>query len=338
MRRVLIAGAGGWARNWAGVLARSPRVEIAGWIDVRPDAAEAASAELGLAGIATGTDLAAALDAVRPDFLLNAASPEAHRDVTILALEAGVPVLCEKPMADTMQHARDMVAAAEATGLLLMISQQRSYDARLLAMRKLIVAGTGPLGILNSDFYIAHPQSAFHKLMGSPLLLDMAIHTFDAARLLSGADPVSVWCDDFRVPWSWWDGNESAIAMFEMSGGLRYTYRGSWASLGENTPWEAEWRAIGPKGTSTWDGIRAPVAEIYPDTEGMAGKPKRLKPRIADLSPASLDLPLNDFLDALDTGRTPHGECHDNIKTLAMVFAAIESARTGQRVTVETAV
>jgi len=41
---------------------------------------------------------------------------------------------------------------------------------------------------------------------------------------------------------------------------------------------------------------------------------------------------LRDFLNALETGATPMGECHDNIKSLAMVFAAIESARTRQRV------
>jgi len=43
---------------------------------------------------------------------------------------------------------------------------------------------------------------------------------------------------------------------------------------------------------------------------------------------------LRDFVRALRTGSTPMGECHDNIKSLAMVFAAIESAATGRRVPV----
>ena len=41
---------------------------------------------------------------------------------------------------------------------------------------------------------------------------------------------------------------------------------------------------------------------------------------------------LRDFLHALETGATPMGECHDNVKSLAMVFGAIESAATGLRV------
>jgi predicted dehydrogenase len=44
---------------------------------------------------------------------------------------------------------------------------------------------------------------------------------------------------------------------------------------------------------------------------------------------------LRDFIAALRTGTTPMGECHDNIKSLGMVFAAIESAATGRRVAIE---
>ncbi len=98
--------------------------------------------------------------------------------------------------------------------------------------------------------------------MSNVLLLDMAIHTFDAARFVCDADPVAVYCDEFNPPWSWYRGNASSTVIFEMSGGLRYTYRGSWCAEGRATSWEAEWRAVGPNGTATWDGHVAPVADI----------------------------------------------------------------------------
>jgi hypothetical protein len=44
---------------------------------------------------------------------------------------------------------------------------------------------------------------------------------------------------------------------------------------------------------------------------------------------------LEDFLNALKTGQSPRGECHDNILSLAMVFGAIESAKRGCRVTID---
>lgn len=80
-------------------------------------------------------------------------------------------------------------------------------------------------GILTADFFIGAHFGGFRDAMPSPLLLDMAIHTFDAARYLSGADPLAVYCDEFNPAWSWYAGNACATAIFEMTGGLRYVYR-----------------------------------------------------------------------------------------------------------------
>jgi predicted dehydrogenase len=162
----------------------------------------------------------------------------------------------------------------------------------------------------------------------------MAIHTFDAARYLSGADPVAVYCEEFNPPWSWYRGAASATAIFEMSGGLRYTYRGSWCAEGRITSWESEWRAVGPNGTATWDGHNPPVAEVVAKRGGFISEVEPRSEPVAEIAPGIAGS-LRDFLGALETGATPMGECHDNIKSLAMVFAAIESAATGRRVKIE---
>src|SRR6266571_475245 len=120
-------------------------------------------------------------------------------------------------MADSMAHAREMVAASEKAGKLYMVSQSRRYDARIQAYRQLILNQVGPLGILNSDFYIGAHFGGFRDEMPSPLLLDMAIHTLDAARYLSGADPVSVYCEEFNPQWSWYKGNACGTAIYEMT-------------------------------------------------------------------------------------------------------------------------
>src|SRR6266581_2652143 len=65
----------------------------------------------------------------------------------------------------------------------------------------------------------------FRQHMRHVLLLDMAIHTFDAARLLTGADPVSVYCKEWNPVGSWYDHDASAVAFFEMTNGIVYTYR-----------------------------------------------------------------------------------------------------------------
>ncbi|MBM3493926.1 MAG: Gfo/Idh/MocA family oxidoreductase [Armatimonadetes bacterium] len=333
--RALIVGAGGMGRGWGRNLTEYERTEVVGWVDIRPGIAAEAAEERGLSGIHTGDDLERAIRETRPDFVVDVTIPEAHRDVTVAALGMGLPVIGEKPMAHSMEAAREMVAASEKSGKLYMVSQSRRYDARIHAYRALIEAAIGDLGILNSDFYIGAHFGGFRDEMASPLVLDMAIHTFDAARYISGADPVAVYCEEFNPPWSWYRGDACATAIFEMSGGLRYTYRGSWCSEGRHTSWESEWRAVGPKGTATWDGHGAPIAERVIGDGGFHATVEDLRATVAEGIPGGISGSVRDFVHALDTGATPMGECHDNIKSLAMVFGAIESARSRKRVKIE---
>lgn len=318
-----------WMRN----LMESADCAPSGWCDIRDGAAAAAAEKLELSGVTCGTDLDQMLADLKPDFLVDVTVPEAHAGVTIKALEAGVPVLGEKPMADTLEAARKMIEAAERAGLLYMVSQSRRYDARLEAYA-LAIQDLGDLGILNVDFYLGPHFGGFREQMESPLVLDMAIHTFDAARRLSGRDAVSVYCEEFNPSWSWYDGDTCATALFEMEGGLRFTYRGSWSAEGLNTSWEGEWRAVGTQGSATWDG-HGSIRSEHPTGGGFL--------REGEIQEHAINYPnylsgikgsLAEFLNALKTGTSPQGECHDNFKSFAMVTAALESSRTGQRVKV----
>ena len=170
--------------------------------------------------------------------------------------------------------------------------------------------------------------------MDHVLLLDMAIHTFDAARYITGADPVSVYAEEFRTPWSWYRGADSAIANFQMSDGSRYQYRGSWSTDGCHTSWEGNWRASGAEGTAIWDGSNDAYADIITKRGGFFSEVERREANKHDVGDG-IKGSLDEFLNALASGETPNGECHDNIKSLAMVFGAIESSKRGERVLIE---
>lgn len=330
--KVLLIGAGGMGQAWAANLLAYDAVKLVGWVDLRPEVAAQAAAKLNLTDLPIHDNLEQAITILQPDFVVDVTIPEAHYDVTLTALAAGLPVLGEKPMADTMNRARGMVAAAERAGKLYMVSQSRRYHAQLHALRKLVVEQIGPAGILTSDFFLGPHFGGFRETMAHPLLLDMAIHTFDAARYLSDSDPVAVYCEAWNPAWSWYSGAASATAIFEMTGGLRYIYRGSWCSEGQPTSWEAEWRVVGQRGTALWDGHNPPTAEVVAGSEGFFRPTEQRLGEIEPELPTGIAGSLRDFVHALRTGATPMGECHDNIKSLAMVFAAIESAETGQRV------
>ena len=85
--RVLIAGAGQMGRAWGKNLRDCPDTEVVAWVDLLPDAAAHAADGLVLRDIFTGPDLEDAIVAARPDFVVDASPPGAHRDVVHLGAE-----------------------------------------------------------------------------------------------------------------------------------------------------------------------------------------------------------------------------------------------------------
>ncbi|RYG33457.1 Gfo/Idh/MocA family oxidoreductase, partial [bacterium] len=215
--RALIVGAGGMGQTWARNVAESEGAELAGWIDVRPGAAAEAADKNGIAVRYFGSDLELALSEISPDFVIDVTPPEIHRDVTVTALGAGFPVLGEKPMADSIDKAKEMVRASDSSRKLYMVSQSRRYLNVQNSFRDLIQANLGGLGILNADFYIGAHFGGFRDEMDSVLLVDMAIHTLDAARFMSGKVPQAVYCLETNPPGSWYRHGAAANAIFEFS-------------------------------------------------------------------------------------------------------------------------
>lgn len=331
--RVVVVGAGGMARLWLRTIAASPDVTLAGVVDIEPAAAVRALAETGAGDVPTGPGLTALVPAARPDAVIDVTVPEAHLPVTLEALRLGLPVLGEKPLAATLAEALRLAAAAEAADRLFMVSQSRRYHPHLFALRDL-AAGLGRPGILTTEFFKAPRFGGFRDAMEHPLLLDMAIHPFDTARWLLDAEPVSVHCEEYNPPWSWYAGAAATTAVFEMTGGSRYVFTGSWCSPGLTTSWNGAWRLSAEHGSLRWDGENPATVEATAGAEAAAGPvPPPADPGAAPAK--GVAGALAEFVRALRTGEAPMGEVHDNVMSLAMVTAAVESAETGLRVRID---
>ncbi len=330
--RALLVGAGAMGRAWARALSANPDVGLVAWVDVVVDRAREGVEVLGLSSVQAESDLGVALAAHHPDFVVDVSVPEAHFEVTSLCLKHHVAVLGEKPMAATLDEARRLVELSEATSKLFVVSQNRRYNAGLAAFRALVHEQLDGLGQLNAEFYRAPHFGGFRDEMESPLLLDMAIHTFDAARYVTGSDPVSVSCTEFNPRWSWYRGAASAVAEFEFANGVHFSYEGSWCAAGRETSWDSSWRAIGASGSAVWDGTANPVAEVR---RGQDAGLERIEAAPSAIPGEGIAGSLVDFVWALRSGKAPMNECHDNLASLAMVMAALESSRTGRRAKVE---
>ena len=259
--RVLLVGCGGISREWLGAAEQFPDLELVGLVDLSLGAAEARAAEFGLA-VPLGTDLSAMLARTRPDVVFNCTVPEAHFTVTTAALDAGAHVFSEKPLASTLAEAEAMIAAAKACGKVLATMQNRRYDPTIRILRDVLQGGViGDLTTVYSDFFIGAHFGGFRDRMPHVLLKDMAIHTFDAARFLTGSRATSVYALEWNPAGSWYERDASAVALFELTGGVVYSYCGSWCAEGLATSWEGQWRLVGTKGTVIWDrdGVRGEV-------------------------------------------------------------------------------
>jgi predicted dehydrogenase len=311
-------------RAWLDVVSRSADVELVGLVDLDLEAARSAAANSGHHSVPVAASLSELLDLVAADAVLNVTVPEAHAEVSITALQRGLAVLCEKPVADSVSAALSMVAAAEVSGHLLMVSQSRRYWQNLTALRSQ-VARLGALGLVTCSFFKAPHFGGFRDAMAYPLLVDMAIHQFDLARDLIGSDPVSVSCQSFNPSWSWYTGDAAAEVAFDFADGTRFVFSGSWCSPGLETSWNGSWRISAAGGTAVWDGDHQPVAETA-SGEAIPAEP--------GTGPEQIAGSLAEFAAALRTGTIPSGEVHSNVLSLAMVEGAIRSAETRERVVI----
>ena len=316
--------------RWLQVINELPDVRMTALVDVNIQAARSQAETYALKDAALSTDLQSILDSEELDVVFDCTPPPVHYEVTIAALAHGCHVLGEKPLADNMARAKEMVEASLKAGKIYAVIQNRRYDPRIRRLKNFLQSGRiGRPTTVNCDFYKGVHFGGFRDRMKHVLLLDMAIHTFDAARLITGADPVSVYCREWNPSGSWYDHDASAVAVFEMSGGTVYTYRGSWCSEGLNTSWESHWHIIGESGSVKWDGAEGFQCETAVRTEGTYSDCETVSvpPFDAGEKVGGHTGLIKEFIHCVRNGGTPETICTDNVKSLAMVFAAIESSR-----------
>ncbi|MCC7203646.1 MAG: Gfo/Idh/MocA family oxidoreductase [Phycisphaeraceae bacterium] len=338
--RAMLVGCGRMAEWWMRLIRETPSLEVVALVDVQRHAAEEMAQRHGLDYSLVYDTVEDALTLARPQVAFDVTVPAAHEEVTTKCLAAGCHVLGEKPISDTLDGARRMIAAAKKYGRVYAATQNRRFDPNIRAVRQFLDGGgLGEITQVDADFYIGAHFGGFRDQMEYPLLLDMAIHTFDAARFLTRADATGVYCRSFNPKGSWYKGDASAAAIFSMSKGIVFNYRGSWCAEGLSTTWESQWRIIGTKGTLTWDGAKGIKAQVIkPD-----GK-HEFNSQMMDVEEstfAGVELKhtghagvVHDFLDALGEGREPESVGHDNFRSVAMCVDAVRSAKEGRLVEV----
>jgi predicted dehydrogenase len=333
--RVVLVGAGEWGATWAGQIRSAPGYELAAIVELDADLGREAAAGAGLPPGLVFDSVAAAAGAAPLDVAVIAVPPPAHGSVALQALDAGLHCLIEKPLAPTLEESREIAARGEAAGRVVMVSQNYRFRAGSRTVGRLLAAGAiGRVGTVGITFMRSFAPTGFRLHMEEPLLLDMAVHHFDLLRTVVGLEPTSVWAATSNPPWSPFEGNAEGFVRFEAEG-ASIGYTGTWASRGRQTGWGGAWEIQGDAGGLYWEDDRI---VIYPGEQGPSGS--RLARRLRAFRPtggveldrgAAADRAgvLRELDAAIRERREPAASAKDNVRTIALVTAAVESARSG---------
>jgi predicted dehydrogenase len=336
-KRCLMIGAGGHAAGWIRELLPqfADRVELAGLVDVSELALAESGDFLSLPNARRFTEMDRAFDAVEADLCVVSIPAAFHRQAVLAAAQHGVPILCEKPLADTWEACRDIYRAVTGSGVKMEVVQNYRYNAPMLAIKQ--VLRSGQLGRLNyivarflDDCREYDSWARRHELQHA-MLIDGAAHHLDMLRNLSGADCETIAALEWNPAWSTSTGEFCALSMLSMNDGTRATYEGNATAAGEQNPWHQEsYRAECEAGSVTVDGEGTVRVHRHTRGGGLVSEEVALPRRPRE----GHEWVVGEFLDWLDDRPTPTTTLDDNIRSAAAIFGAIESAHTGQVVNV----
>lgn len=186
-RRLVLLGAGLMGREHAGLIGAHPGAELAGIADASAASREYAASR----GVPFYADFAAMLDEVRPDGAIVALPNHLHVSAGLACIERGIPCLVEKPVADTIEAARRLVAASEQRGVPVLVGHHRRHSPDIREARRIVRDGElGPLVAVNGVCWFDKPDCYFEVEWrrtegGGPLLINL-IHDIDTLRFICG--------------------------------------------------------------------------------------------------------------------------------------------------------
>lgn len=186
---VVLVGCGAIAQAYVQALQRTPCLRLCALVDVAEAPRRAFAAATGAPAFAT---LDAALQAPdRASAALVLAPPRDHEALTVQLLQHGLHVLCEKPLAPTVDSARRMLDAAQRCGRRLMMGSKFRYTPDVTAARQLLDAGRCGDLVLYENVFCSHVDmtrrwNSDPTISGGGVLIDNGCHSVDLARYLLG--------------------------------------------------------------------------------------------------------------------------------------------------------
>lgn len=340
--KVAVVGYGGMGGWHTEKLLKSDVAELAGIYDIRRERNELAESR----GIHAYGSLRELLQDPEVELVTVAVPNDAHEDVVVKALNAGKNVICEKPVALSLESLNRMIEAAEKNHVHFSTHQNRRWDVDYLAMKQ--VHDSGELGkVINIESRI-HGSRGIpsdwrgEKVHGGGMLYDWGIHLIDQMLMIFGFENVeSVYCicdhitnqevdDGFRLDLNFKNGQRATVEVgtYNFIAMPRFYMRAEKGSA-LITDWREEAQVVK---CTHWH-----ESEVLP-VETAAGLTKTMAPRDGITTDTyRVPKPQSDVHDyyrnfiATIRGEATQCVTYDQMRTdLRVILAAFESAKEGK--------
>ena len=333
-----VIGAGLFGRKHMDVMRQEPACRLAAIADPTPEARAYAE---GL-GVPCFADYEEMLDRVRPQAAIIATPNVLHVPAGIACAERGIPMLVEKPIADTVESAMQLIEAAERAGVVLLVGHHRRHNPIIARAREAVREGllgrvtavSAQWMLLKADDYFT---AAHRRLPGAGPILTNAVHDIDDLRFICG-EIVSVQAMTSQAVRRY-PVEDTAVVIFRFADGALGTLTVSDTAA---APWSWELTSgenpFYPRNdencyliSGTEGALSVPRLELWRyrgETERGWGQPL-LRERLAVETVDPLVRQIRHFCAVVRGEAEPVVSGRDAARTLQVVQAVFEAARTG---------
>jgi predicted dehydrogenase len=256
-----------------------------------------------------------------------------HAPVAIAAAAAGKHVICIKPLALNLAEADEMIQAAAAAGVRLFYAENVPFIPAVQRMRGIVDAGEiGDLYRIKACEGIPGPHSDWFldpARSGGGVLIDMAVHSVAFCRFFAGCEVETVYAESGTfVHGTRTNAEDTAVLTLRFADGAIGQCEDSWSLVGAM---DSRFELFGTRGRILVDNLHRQPLQMVGETGWSFPLP--ISADIADGHVAMLD----HFVTCLRTGEESLSEAAFGREVLAVIEAAVTSARTGSRQTLSLA-
>ena len=343
--KVIQVGTGGFGGAWCKMFlppnVKEGLIEVVAAVDINPEALKNAQEGLGLPADKCYTDIKKAFDENRADICTVVVPPASHEQVVELALAHGMHILSEKPIADTLAASVRIANKVKKAGKKMGVTMSHRFDQDKTTLREELRSGRwGQLDYLicrfTCDCRAFASWGKFRHEIPDALMVEGAVHHLDIIADLAGAKCDTIFAQTWNPSWGEFAGDSQGLVMMHFENGARGFYEGAKTNAVGLNGWGQEYfRAECEKATLI---LGHRQIERLAHVEGAhtykaEGEGERV-PLLEQPKWTNFWL-IEKFVRWLDGGEPMETNVEDNLQSVALIFGAVESSRTGAPVKVQ---